>query len=560
MDVPADLPNVTGIGGLQMQAGTFTSGTTTYFGAASGTDNISSLLSYVPEVVWNEDSTSGGINSGGGGTSLYVSRPSWQAGVPGIPAGNFRLVPDISLQGSIESPGFLYCTSDQSYWQTGQTASCNSGFRDSSSQLLTVAGGTSFGAPIMAGMLAILNQAKHGAGQGNINPTLYGLASNSTTYAAAFHDVTSGNNACTAGPTYCSTAGASGYSAGVGYDEASGLGSIDFAQLLNVWPAVAGSTNLPATTTVLTAATTSPASGATDVITITVSSGSGTPTGSVTVTTDGIAAATATLTNGVATYTFPGTATGGSHVVTAVYKGDSGHAPSTGSISLTLSGTATPGGTFAVSATGATVPVIGTANSTITVSPSSGYNGTVTFTLTGLPSSVCYALPSIGLPNSTVQSATLTIGSGSSVCSGTGAVGAEWSAGGQACRERAGWQAAVPPQAVRTCGRGSTGRWVCHAPATVAGGAARGGDDGAGRGTGRVRRQRWVDHHDPTTAADLHGHAGGYRHCHAEHQGEHNVQRDRAVAHGGQDERPGTVRPGRTSLSRGCLVLNVRSF
>ena len=35
-----------------------------------------------------------------------------------------------------------------------------------------------------------------------MNPTLYQLAANSSTYASAFHDVTSGNNNCIAGPTF----------------------------------------------------------------------------------------------------------------------------------------------------------------------------------------------------------------------------------------------------------------------------------------------------------------------------------------------------------------------
>ena len=58
-------------------------------------------------------------------------------------------------------------------------ASCTNGLATPPTGVLTVAGGTSFDAPIFAGMLAIINQAKdYATGQGIINPTLYSLAAN----------------------------------------------------------------------------------------------------------------------------------------------------------------------------------------------------------------------------------------------------------------------------------------------------------------------------------------------------------------------------------------------
>jgi hypothetical protein len=65
--------------------------------------------------------------------------------------------------------------------------------------------------------------------------TLYSLAANSSTYASAFHDITSGGNQCTAGSSYCSSAGASEYPATTGYDEVTGLGSVDFNNLMTAW-------------------------------------------------------------------------------------------------------------------------------------------------------------------------------------------------------------------------------------------------------------------------------------------------------------------------------------
>ena len=83
------------------------------------------------------------------------------------------------------------------------------------------------------------------AGLGNINPTLYTLATNSTTYASAFHDITAGNNIvpCTPNTTNCPTSGTPqiGYAAGTGYDLASGWGTIDAARFV---PALARTAKL----------------------------------------------------------------------------------------------------------------------------------------------------------------------------------------------------------------------------------------------------------------------------------------------------------------------------
>ncbi len=237
VDFPGSSQYVTDIGGTEFPAADVASSNTTYWEPASGSsDVISSALSYIPEQVWNDDDPTSGLSSGGGGvSSLTTPRPSWQTGVTGIPAGNFRLVPDISLDSSPNNAGYLYCSSDPT---TGITGSCSNGFRDSNDQYLTVAGGTSFAAPIFAGMVAIINQKLNSTGQGPINPTLYTLAANSTTYASAFHDITSGGNECTAGSNYCSATSGSqtNYLATPGYDEASGLGSIDFYNLLTAWP------------------------------------------------------------------------------------------------------------------------------------------------------------------------------------------------------------------------------------------------------------------------------------------------------------------------------------
>ncbi|HWZ51165.1 MAG TPA: protease pro-enzyme activation domain-containing protein [Granulicella sp.] len=425
VDFPASSQYVTGMGGTEFPAADVASGSTTYWSSNGSTDVVSSALKYIPEGVWNDDSstaTTSPLSSGGGGVSAFTARPTWQAGVPGITAGSYRMVPDISLASSPNNAGYLFCTSDTSDWSTGQKASCNSGFRDSATQDLTVAGGTSFAAPIFAGMLAIINQKQGAAGQGVINRTLYGLAANSATYSSAFHDIVSGSNACTAGPTYCTTAGAGSYTAGVGYDEASGLGSIDLYNLLTSWPAVAGSAALPSTTAV-TAASPTVAPGTNDVLTITVSAAVGDvvttiPTGTVTLMVGGTTVSPITLANGVATYNFS-SATVGSYAITATYSGDINYAPSSGTTSVAVATGTTPGATFTVKATNVTVAAGSSSTSTVTVTPSGGYTGTVTWnSVLAVPTFTngCYNIASLPVPGTAAVTTTLTVYTTSSSC------------------------------------------------------------------------------------------------------------------------------------------------
>ncbi len=402
VNYPASSAYVTGLGGTEITAANAAGTNTTYWtGGTSTSDTITSAITYIPEVAWNDDSSQGGLSATGGGTSTLVNRPAWQTGVPGIPSGTMRLVPDISLYSSPALPGYLYCTSDVTNWaaasgaQQAQQASCNSGFRDSSTGYLTVAGGTSFAAPVFAGMLALINQkAGYTTGQGLINTTLYKLAADSSTYASAFHDVTTGNNNCTAGATVCSAT--TGFSAGTGYDEVTGLGSVDLSNLAAKWPVNAtSSAGLIATTTTVTPANATPAVNVADTFTITVAeaSGSGTPTGTLTLKIDGgtdcggisgdtcggtTVSSQALSANGTFTYSATFTTTG-THSILAQYSGDATHSPSTGVGSVTIGTTSSGKGTFTLTPTPSTLTVTrGTQGTeTITVTPASGYTGTV---------------------------------------------------------------------------------------------------------------------------------------------------------------------------------------
>lgn len=443
VNYPASSQYVTGVGGTEISAADSVSTNSTYWIAQSTSDVLTSAKTYIPEIVWNDNSTQYGLSASGGGASALFPKPTWQTGVPGIPNDGKRDVPDVALYSSPGFPGYLYCTSDQSSWQQGQTASCSNGtFRDlvSGGNYLTVAGGTSFATPIFAGIIALINQKQEWtAGQGLANPTLYKLASNSTTYASAFHDVTSGNNNCNAGSTYCGTT-TTGFSAGPGYDQVTGLGSVDVTNLAGAWPA--NPTPLMATTTMVSAQSTAPNVNTNDVITITVAQagGNGTPTGTVNLSIDGGGTAynssgtttSVTLTsNGTATYTASFT-TVGVHTIVAQYAGDAANAPSTGSVYVTIGGTSSGKGTFAMAFSPSTLTVSqgSQGNVGLTITPSGGYTGTVNLTFdtsddTALTNLCVFAGTgtntngSITVPSSTAVTGQITIDTNASDCTST---------------------------------------------------------------------------------------------------------------------------------------------
>lgn len=241
VDIPASIPEVTGMGG-----NTFTGDSTTntppganppfWSSAGAATDTVSSALEYIPEVAWN-DTNGGDLAASGGGASLFFSKPTWQTGT-GVPADGARDVPDLSIAASPDHDGYLICSEDAGPPNNGLQASCVSGFRDSATNgSFTVVGGTSVAAPTFSAVLALINQQAGSPGFGNVNPTLYGFAAS---IPSVFHDVTVGNNkvACTPGTVNC-PAGTTqiGFSAGTGYDQVTGLGSVDANKLATAWVA-----------------------------------------------------------------------------------------------------------------------------------------------------------------------------------------------------------------------------------------------------------------------------------------------------------------------------------
>jgi hypothetical protein len=403
VDYPASSAFVTGMGGSEFMgdgtAANPSTGADQYWSGAGGSaDAVTTALSYIPEMAWNDTTISlangGGLDGGGGGKSLLFPKPSYQAGVPGIPADGARDVPDISLSASDFHDPFLVCTQiilDSDPTGSNYVSSCNNGFRISDpgnqdDQTVTAFGGTSASGPNFAGILALIEQ-KLGVpqGLGNINPTLYTLASTASTYASAFHDITTGNNdvPCTAGSTNCPTSGTMqiGYAAGTGYDQATGLGSVDANNLATALSTVAIKGG---TTTTIAVSPAAPVAGATVTLTATVKPSSGTtePTGTVTFTIDGTAGAPVTVATGVAVMT-TSFATGGAHTVVAAYSGDTNFYISTSAvtnITVAASGVAVTTTTLVASPT--TIALSGALTLTATVKSSAGGTvaGTVTFT------------------------------------------------------------------------------------------------------------------------------------------------------------------------------------
>ncbi|HEY3840906.1 MAG TPA: protease pro-enzyme activation domain-containing protein, partial [Bryobacteraceae bacterium] len=306
VDFPASVPEVTGVGGTE-----FNEGTGAYW-ATTNNANSASALSYIPETSWNDSATDGSPSASGGGASTLFTKPSWQTG-PGVPSDGARDVPDISLNASADHDGYDTIMSGKTY----------------------SSGGTSAPTPIFAGIAAILNQylVQNGnlsaPGLGNINPNLYNLAQSSP---GAFHDITTGDNivsvTCTGRRCTTQTSSSVGFTAGAGYDQVTGLGSVDIYNLFQAWSGGNVSSRLTPQIQV-SASSTNLSAGQATVLTATVSSSNGTtPTGTVTFVagTTTLGSATLSGSGGTATATLTVGAsqlTSGTNNITAEYSSDS---------------------------------------------------------------------------------------------------------------------------------------------------------------------------------------------------------------------------------------------
>jgi hypothetical protein len=310
----------------------------TYWSSTNTQGTLESALSYIPEKAWNESCLSTqsgcskpGIWAGGGGPSVYFSKPAWQTGVAGIPADKARDLPDVSLTAASHDP-YLLCV----------RGSCVPNAQGQIS--FAGVGGTSASAPAFAGIMALVGQ-KTLVRLGQPNYVLYRLAAAETlsqcnatggslpASSCIFHDVTSGNNAVpgeatygTANPTFLS---------GSGYDLATGLGSVNVSNLVNQWTSVSFS---PTTTNFTISPTTAIHGAALNVtVNVTPNGGTGIPTGVAWLLQNGYPKGNFTGDNTAdvfpldATGAFTGVThllPGGNYQVNSHYAGDGTYAPS----------------------------------------------------------------------------------------------------------------------------------------------------------------------------------------------------------------------------------------
>ncbi|MGA9668371.1 MAG: protease pro-enzyme activation domain-containing protein [Terracidiphilus sp.] len=346
----------------------------TYWSSTNSATTGASALGYIPETTWNQSCAGLGLGhcptnssdldivAGSGGPSSCstqdsngkcisgYNKPAWQTGI-GVPSDGVRDLPDVSMFASAGFNGSFYIMCELDAGIFGSQLPCSL----TNNTFLGI-GGTSASAPTFAGIMALVNQKMTAQGQstrqGNANYILYKLAAqngascNSSTTAATgnsciFHDVTKGNNSvpCAPGSPNCAQSTSNNYGVLVdpnnpttpawtttaGYDLATGLGSVDAANLVNAWSTAAFT---PSTTTLTNLSPLSIVHGQPVSVdaTVTAKSGSATPTGSVALIASPAGGSQGIdnfpLVNGVAggaTTLLPG----GTYNVTAHYAGDS---------------------------------------------------------------------------------------------------------------------------------------------------------------------------------------------------------------------------------------------
>jgi len=328
--------------------------------SATNSSSYGSALGYIPEKVWNESASDGGSGlwASGGGASIVYPQPSWQKNISGTSAANgMRAVPDVALSAAGHDGYFV--VEDGAYY---------------------IFSGTSAASPSFAGVMALVVQSKNGAGQGNANPALYPLLNAAHN---PFHATPSGNN---------SVPGVTGFTAsGASYNLATGLGSVDGAVLVSVWGGGAGTA--PAVDFTLKASSASGTVQTGNSTTFTLSlTESGTAKNSVALSASAPAGVTVSFNpasilpgaTSTVTVSVSSSAAAGAQNITIAGK------DSTGTQTVTYALTVTQPPTLTLSAASSTLSVTqGTAGTlALTAATGGSYTGSLTFSISGLPSGV----------------------------------------------------------------------------------------------------------------------------------------------------------------------------
>lgn len=479
----ASTPYNVAVGGTDY-GDTYASTNSTYWNSGNNPD-YSSARSYIPEIPWN-DSCAGGLfashegyptygpnslcnvaggilaillgvqttTAGGGGPSgCYTGTPSiagvvsgscagqpkppWQS-VTGNPHDSVRDLPDVSLFAANGLWGhyYVFCYSDTANGGTACTGN-PSGW--------TGAGGTSFGAPIMAGVQALINQ-KTGSRQGNPNPELYSLAAieygpsgnascnsslgNSTADSCIFYDVTlgdmqvdcTGNNNCFDSAdglgvlSTSNTAYQPAYGTTTGWDFATGIGSINVANLVNGWPGSAPVPDFTLSASPSSLTVTQGGSGNTTIAVTPANGFSGSVTLSASSLPSGVTASFATNpTTSTSLLTLATSAAAATGTTTISITGASGSLTHSTSVTLTVNAAAPPPD-FSLSAfpTGVTITQGTAGGSTVTITPTNGFAGNVTLSSWGLPSGVTASFN----PSTTATTSALTLTASATAATG----------------------------------------------------------------------------------------------------------------------------------------------
>jgi subtilase family serine protease len=284
-------------------------------------------------------------SSSGGGLSMYYDLPSWQTGWNIF--ATKRGVPDVSYAADPNTGFYVYCST---YYPPGWYQ----------------VGGTSAGAPQWAALIALANQGRATPLSGNsdiYNPTIAG--SPGTINPANFIDISSGANGTDSDDISMP-----------GYDLVTGLGS---PLANNLVPALAGPPPAPPAS-----APTVNATGGSGQISLTWNSVSAATTYNVKRSTT--SGAETTLVSGVTTtsYTDKNVVAG----TTYFYEVSAVNAGGEGPNSQEASATPTASPDFAISASpgSQTVRRGNSTTYTVTITPSGGFTGSVSLTVSGLPS------------------------------------------------------------------------------------------------------------------------------------------------------------------------------
>ncbi len=455
------------------------SGTNATFWNSTNTPAFGSAISYVPEIPWN-DSCAGLLLSaylgfsptygafslcndpffgpffqttvaGGGGpsgcatgtpsTSGVVSgtcqgwpKPSWQS-ILGNPNDGVRDTPDVSLFAAdgLWSHYYIFCWSDTK----NGGAACGS---DPSAW--SGAGGTSFASPILAGIQALINQ-KAGGPQGNPAPVYYQLAAaeygssgssscnsdngNAVAATCIFYDVTSGDmDVDCVGPNCFLADGSIGvlstsdsafspaYGTSTGWDFATGIGTVNAANLVNNWPAPSPKPSFTLSASPASLTITQGTSGG-SIINVTPQNGfNGSVSFSATGLPNGVNAFFGSNPDPASTaLTLTASATAAIGTVTVTIAGTSGSLTSQTTINLTVA----PAGNYTLTASPGSLSITQGASSasTITVNPLNGFNASVSLSASGLPGGVTASFS----PSSTTGTSTLTLTANITAATGT---------------------------------------------------------------------------------------------------------------------------------------------